>query len=92
YDRGPSSVNKENRADCAANGSTKPKSIWLGKGFHEMYERLGPADFGRLFSCSRDFAFVGGFNRKLKLKRTQTIMEGDRFCDFQVVRAKQRSG
>jgi fumarate reductase iron-sulfur subunit len=56
--------------------------------YAEMYRRLGLEDFGCLFSCSRDFAFVGGFNRKLKLKRTQTIMEGNRFCDFRIVRRK----
>ena len=56
--------------------------------YAEMYKRLGLEDFGRLFSCSRDFAFVGGFNRQLKLKRTQTIIEGDRFCDFRIVRRK----
>jgi hypothetical protein len=54
--------------------------------YAEMYRRLGLADFGFLFSCSRDFAFIGGFNRNLKLKRTQTIMEGDRVCDFRIVR------
>ncbi|MFA6561649.1 MAG: L-2-amino-thiazoline-4-carboxylic acid hydrolase [Verrucomicrobiia bacterium] len=56
--------------------------------YAEMYQRLGLEEFGCLFSCSRDFAFIGGFNRKLKLKRTQTIMEGDRFCDFRIVRGK----
>ncbi|MCX6909605.1 MAG: L-2-amino-thiazoline-4-carboxylic acid hydrolase [Verrucomicrobia bacterium] len=58
--------------------------------YAEMYRRLGLADFGLLFSCSRDFAFISGFNRRLKLKRTQTIMEGDRVCDFRIVRGKQK--
>lgn len=56
--------------------------------YAEMYQRLGLQNFGLLFSCSRDFAFIGGFNPKLKLKRTQTIMEGDRFCDFRIVRGR----
>lgn len=56
--------------------------------YAEMYQRLGLKKFGILFSCSRDFAFIGGFNRKLKLKRTQTIMEGARFCDFRITRRK----
>lgn len=54
--------------------------------YAEMYKRLGLEEFGCLFSCGRDFAFIGGFNPKLKLKRTQTIMEGDRFCDFRIAR------
>jgi hypothetical protein len=56
-----------------------------------MYQRLGLADFGLLFSCSRDFAFIGGFNRNLKLKRTQTIMEGARFCDFRIFRRAKKA-
>lgn len=56
--------------------------------YAEMYQRLGLEKFGLLFSCSRDFAFIGGFNRQLKLKRTQTIMEGAPFCDFRIARGK----
>ena len=55
-----------------------------------MYKRLGLQKFGCLFSCSRDGALIGGFNSKLKLKRTQTIMEGGSFCDFRIVRGKRR--
>jgi len=55
-----------------------------------MYQRLGLEEFGLLFSCSRDFAFIGGFNRNLKLKRSQTIMEGARYCDFRIVRRGAR--
>ena len=58
--------------------------------YAEMYQQLGLEKFGLLFSCSRDFAFIGGFNPRLKLKRTHTIMEGDRVCDFRIVRGKQR--
>jgi fumarate reductase iron-sulfur subunit len=58
--------------------------------YAEMYKRLGLEDLGCLFSCSRDFAFIGGFNRRLKLKRTQTIMEGDCCCDFRIVANKKR--
>jgi hypothetical protein len=59
--------------------------------YAEMYERLGLEEFGLLFSCSRDFAFIGGFNRNLKLKRTQTIMEGARFCDFRIFRRAKKA-
>jgi hypothetical protein len=33
-------------------------------------------------SCRRDFAFARGFNPRLRLQRTKTIMAGDGVCDF----------
>ena len=50
--------------------------------YAEMYERLGLKEFGPCLSCRRDGSFAEGFNPSLKLKRTQTIMEGAPFCDF----------
>ena len=50
--------------------------------FAEMYKELGIPELGFLLSCGRDFAMTEGFNPKLKLKRTQTIMEGAEYCDF----------
>jgi hypothetical protein len=50
--------------------------------YAEMYRGLGIAEFGRVLSCSRDFALVKGFNPDIELKRTQTIMEGAPYCDF----------
>ena len=35
-----------------------------------------------LFHCNRDFAMVEGFNRRVGLTRSQTIMEGAAHCDF----------
>lgn len=51
-------------------------------GYAELYESLGVKDIGTVLSCCRDFAFVDGFNPKLKLVRTKTIMQGDDCCDF----------
>jgi hypothetical protein len=34
------------------------------------------------FSCARDFALINGFNEKISLRRTQTIMDGADHCDF----------
>jgi hypothetical protein len=48
----------------------------------EMYEHLGVRELGTVFSCERDFALIEGFNPKIKLTRTQTIMEGADICDF----------
>ncbi|HEV3261137.1 MAG TPA: L-2-amino-thiazoline-4-carboxylic acid hydrolase [Gemmataceae bacterium] len=50
--------------------------------FAEMYRALGLEDLGGLLSCGRDAAMVEGFNPKLKLTRTQTIMQGADHCDF----------
>lgn len=51
-------------------------------GYAEMYKEMGYGEFGDIFSCTRDFEFSTGFNPKIKLKRTQTIMQGASFCDF----------
>ncbi len=50
--------------------------------YAEMYSELGYADLGAVFSCTRDFEFVAGFNPNVNLKRTQTIMQGASHCDF----------
>ena len=50
--------------------------------YAEMYRALGLANLGATLSCQRDFALVQGFNAAIHLDRTQTIMEGARFCDF----------
>jgi predicted hydrocarbon binding protein len=48
----------------------------------EMYRELGMPELGFTLSCARDFALVEGFNPKIKLERTQTLMEGADHCDF----------
>ncbi|MFN3974337.1 MAG: L-2-amino-thiazoline-4-carboxylic acid hydrolase [Dehalococcoidia bacterium] len=50
--------------------------------FAEMYREMGLGDIGHLLSCNRDTAFVEGFNQRIRLRRTQTIMQGAPFCDF----------
>ena len=50
--------------------------------YAEMYKSLGYGDLGDIFSCTRDFEFCNGFNSEVKLKRTQTIMQGASHCDF----------
>jgi hypothetical protein len=47
-----------------------------------MYREIGMADLGGIFSCGRDGALSTGFNPRIKLSRTQTIMEGASHCDF----------
>lgn len=50
--------------------------------YAEMYEAMGMKDLGFCLSCCRDGAFAEGFNPRITLARTQTIMEGAAFCDF----------
>lgn len=50
--------------------------------YSEMYRDMGLADLGAVLSCNRDGAFCEGWNDKLKLTRTQTLMGGASHCDF----------
>ena len=54
-------------------------------GYAEIYEKLGVKKLGCTLSCIRDFYFLEGFNPRITLKRTKTIMEGDDYCDFRYV-------
>jgi len=51
--------------------------------YYEKYRELGLEEFGVEFSCCRDEPFVRGFNPRLILIRTKTLMEGADYCDFQ---------
>ena len=50
--------------------------------YAELYRALGVPELGAVLSCNRDFAMGAGFNPRLRLSRTQTIMEGASHCDF----------
>ena len=50
--------------------------------YAEMYRAMGLADLGAVLSCNRDGAFCEGYDPKLKLERTQTLMGGATHCDF----------
>lgn len=50
--------------------------------YYEKYRELGLEEFGVEFSCCRDEPFARGFNPRLALVRTNTIMEGADHCDF----------
>ena len=54
-------------------------------GYAEIYEKLGVKKLGCILSCIRDFYFLEGFNPRIKLKRTKTIMEGSDYCDFRYI-------
>jgi hypothetical protein len=54
-------------------------------GYAQIYEKLGVKKLGCTLSCIRDFYFLEGFNPKITLKRTKTIMEGADCCNFRYV-------
>lgn len=53
--------------------------------YAELYDRLGIKEFGCCFSCNRDAPLIRAFNSRMKLLRTQTIMEGGAICDFLII-------
>jgi len=50
--------------------------------YSEMYRQMGLAELGGVLSCNRDGAFCEGYDPKLKMTRTQTLMGGATHCDF----------
>jgi len=50
--------------------------------YSEMYREIGFEEIGHLLSCQRDGTFCEGYDARLKLTRTQTIMQGATHCDF----------
>ena len=57
--------------------------------YYKKYRELGLEEFGVELSCCRDESFARGLNPNLKLVRTQTIMEGEAFCDFRYSMASE---
>ena len=56
--------------------------------YAETYKAMGLGEIGHLLSCNRDGAFCEGYDPKLKLERTQTIMQGASHCDFRYTYGK----
>jgi hypothetical protein len=50
--------------------------------YTEMYREMGLGKLGAVLSCNRDAAFSEGYDPKLELTRTQTLMGGASHCDF----------
>lgn len=50
--------------------------------YFERYRELGLEELGVAFSCCRDEPFARGLDPRLRLNRSQTLMEGGDFCDF----------
>ncbi len=50
--------------------------------YAETYRAMGLGQIGDILSCNRDGAFCEGFDPRIRLTRTQTIMGGATHCDF----------
>jgi len=50
--------------------------------YAEMYRDMGLESIGHLLSCQRDGAFCEGYDERLSLERSQTLMSGASHCDF----------
>lgn len=53
--------------------------------YAETYKAMGIGHLGAALSCNRDGTFCEGYDPRLKLTRTQTIMGGATHCDFRYV-------
>jgi hypothetical protein len=50
--------------------------------YAEMYRAMGLGKIGHILSCNRDGTFCEGYDDRIKLERSQTIMGGATHCDF----------
>ncbi|MBX9592308.1 MAG: L-2-amino-thiazoline-4-carboxylic acid hydrolase [Hyphomonadaceae bacterium] len=50
--------------------------------YAEMYREMGIGEIGHLLSCNRDADFIVGYDDRVELKRSSTIMRGGSCCDF----------
>ncbi len=50
--------------------------------YAETYRAMGLGEIGEILSCNRDGAFCEGYDPRIRLTRTQTIMGGASHCDF----------
>jgi L-2-amino-thiazoline-4-carboxylic acid hydrolase len=51
----------------------------------KTYRDANAADLGYLLSCYGDYASARGFNPKMRMIRTKTLMQGDAFCNHRYV-------
>lgn len=50
--------------------------------YAESYREMGLGRIGHLLSCNRDGVFCLGYDPRIKLERSQTLMQGADHCDF----------
>jgi L-2-amino-thiazoline-4-carboxylic acid hydrolase len=56
--------------------------------YAEFYQALGEPELGFLLVCSADYLMAEGFGPRIKLTRTQTLMQGASHCDFRYRRSR----
>ncbi|MBZ9938330.1 L-2-amino-thiazoline-4-carboxylic acid hydrolase [Mesorhizobium sp. BR1-1-16] len=50
--------------------------------YAEMYQAMGLGEIGDILSCQRDGTFCQGYDSRITMTRTTTIMSGAKRCDF----------
>lgn len=50
--------------------------------YSEMYKEMGLGEIGHLLSCQRDGTFCEGYDSRIRMTRSQTIMQGAPTCTF----------
>lgn len=50
--------------------------------YAESYREMGVEEIGDLLSCNRDGEFCVGYDPRMQMERTQTIMKGSSHCNF----------
>lgn len=58
--------------------------------YAELYRELGMPELGEVMSCTRDGEMCRGFNDRIQLTRTQTIMQGATHCDFRFIMEEEK--
>ena len=53
--------------------------------FAKTFREANASDIGYAVNCYSDFGFAEGFNPKIRLTRTKTLMQGDDCCHFRWV-------
>lgn len=60
--------------------------------YAETYREMGLGKIGHLLSCNRDGVFCTGYDPRITLERTQTIMGGATHCNFRYTLQEKTSG
>jgi L-2-amino-thiazoline-4-carboxylic acid hydrolase len=60
--------------------------------YAEMYHEMGLGEIGHLLSCARDSHFIAGYDPRIELTRTSTVMQGGTHCDFRYRLVEDTSG
>jgi hypothetical protein len=47
----------------------------------KTFKELNAADIGYILCCRPDFAIARAYHPNIRLKRTKTLMQGDRYCN-----------